>query len=284
MNSLGASQYKDELVIDGSSVIWSVNDGLVHKRTFNFENDGQPIAQALFTVFSPSTPPSTPSPKDPHDVDNSPSRSTDTATKALVVVLKTLMHIIYIDSGGSYIVHLPFPVAKIWSIPIGLLLERELDSPPSSSSPDSSFASFESESKLPRLFTLSNPLEDFGMVTCNHSSQRDSNEEILFVSSHKNTLCVTRNLPEHRITLWYASPDPQARRKVYPSKTSLTSPISKEEDPLWVTLHSNTTTMTTWNQQNYVSQRVAKPWNAITLGFRTSASPWTERHSQTLTD
>jgi hypothetical protein len=120
MNSLGTSQYKDELVI-------------VHKRTYDFASDGQPITHALFTVFSSSSTVSHPDPPQ-NSSDLSPSRASNTASRALVVVLKTLMHIIYLD-GGSYIVHLPFPVLKIWSIPLGILLERQVDTFQDPSSP-----------------------------------------------------------------------------------------------------------------------------------------------------
>jgi len=212
MDSLGPSHYKDELVIDGCCVVWTTNEGLIHKRTFNFESDGQPITQALFTVFS-SSPTASSQTRSQERSDLSPSLGLTTANKALVVVLKTIMHIIYVD-GGSYIVHLPFPVYKIWSISIGLLLERQLDSTHTPSSPtDHSFIISESELELPRMFTLSSPLEDFGMVTCNRSSL-DPNEEIIFFSSQDDALCVTRNVVECRITLWHATPDQQARKKV----------------------------------------------------------------------
>ena len=212
MNTLGPSQYRDELVIDGSSVIWTENDGLVHKRTFSFEADRQPVTHALFTVFSsfPSTISHSPATA---PLDLSPSCANGHPNKALVVVLKTLMHIIYLD-GGSYIVHLPFPVRKIWSIPLGILLERHLEPPHSTSlSDDHSLLISETENQLPRLFTLSSPLEDFGIVTCNRSSL-DLDEEILFFSSQNDALCVTRNATEKRITLWHAAPDLQARKTV----------------------------------------------------------------------
>ena len=212
MNSLDASLYQDELVIDGTTVVWSLNDGLVRKRTFDFASDKQPLTQALFTVFS-SSPASKPrisgsngSPSD-QPLDLSPSHSSpDTENRALVVVLKTLMHIIYLD-GGSYIVHLPFPILKVWSIPLGLLLERQLD-------PSRISALSHSDTQLPRLFTLSSPLDDFGAVACNRSTL-DTDEEIVFVSRRTDALWVTRNIPEKRITLWHASPDQQARRKVF---------------------------------------------------------------------
>src|SRR5271156_4653190 len=103
MNSLDASLYKDELVIHGSTVVWSLNDGLVRKRTFDFENDKQPVTQALFTFFSSSPSSDTSASTSPvsnsdKPVDLSPSQSShDTRDRALVVVLKTLMHIIYLD-------------------------------------------------------------------------------------------------------------------------------------------------------------------------------------------
>jgi hypothetical protein len=222
MNNLGVSHYKDELVIEGNSVIWSVNDGLIHKRTFNFDSDNQPITQALFTTFS-SPPQSnnlqndtqTIPTRSPLNVDLSPRPT----SKALVVILKTLMHIIYLD-GGSYIIHLPFPIIRIWSVPLGLLLERQLEPPQTSASIDQSFTLSQSDQSLPRLFTLSSPLEEFGMVTCNRSSL-DPDEQILFISSQSDALCVTRNMSENRITLWHASPDQQARRKVLPPNTLL---------------------------------------------------------------
>jgi hypothetical protein len=212
MNNLGTSLYKDELVIQGNSVIWSVNDGLIHKRTFNFDTDNQPITQALFTIFSntpqSNSPQNSPPKPSPSTVDLSPTISSN---KALVVILKTLMHIIYLD-GGSYIIHLPFPILRIWSVPLGLLLERQLE-PQTSASSDQSFTLSQSDQSLPRLFTLSSPLEEFGMVTCNRASL-DPDEQIIFISSQSDALCVTRNLTENRITLWHASPDQQARRKV----------------------------------------------------------------------
>ena len=216
MESLGTSRYKNQLVVDGSSVFWYVNDGLAHKRTFNFDNEGQPISQALFTVFT-STPHQHDHRKAPSRPKNSPDRSPSQSTSpdtniALVVVLKNLMHVIFLD-GGSYIIHLPFPVLKVWPISIGLLLERQLDVLQPTSSDH--FAISGSEIQLPRLFTLSNPLEDFGMVTCNRSSHLDPNEEIVFISPQTDTFCVTNNVSEKRLTLWYASPDQQARRKVF---------------------------------------------------------------------
>jgi Anaphase-promoting complex subunit 1 len=202
------------VVIEGSRVVCStmLGDEVLQKRIFNFTSDNQPVTQALLTTFSSSSSAQS-SPSLPfsslsacHTPDLSPSQSSaDSPQKALVVVLKTLMYIIYLE-GGSYIIHLPFPLIKIWSIPLGLLLERQIDPIPHT-------MLSQSEPQLPRLFTLSSPLEDFGMVTCNRFPM-DSKEKIVFVSSQKDALCVTRNVSENRITIWHASPDQQARRKV----------------------------------------------------------------------
>jgi hypothetical protein len=286
MNSLDASLYKDELVIHGSTVVWSLNDGLVRKRTFDFENDKQPVTQALFTLFSsPSSNASTSASivstlEKP--VDLSPSQSShDSPNKALVVVLKTLMHIIYLD-GGSYIVHLPFPILKVWAIPLGLLLERQVE-PSQTSTPS------HSETQLPRLFTLSSPLDEFGVVSCNRSSL-DPDEEIVFVSPRNDALWVTRNIPENRITLWHASPDHQARRKVpFIISIKLTSSRNLQSDdaPQWVRQRiinprmMTTTMIKPFRNLRCMSRNQVNQWNAITHDSPTSASPWTGHRSLT---
>jgi Anaphase-promoting complex subunit 1 len=198
--TLGARD--DELVVQGTTVIWYVNDRIL-KRQFNFDDDKEAVLQAIFTRF-PSTSFSS--------TGNAPSSLQPPSNKALVVVLETLMHIIYVDQGSNYIVHLPFPVLKVWSGSLGLVLERRLRT---ESSTDSE------ESELPRLFTLTNPLEDFGMVSCDRGSL-DANEEILAFSSRDGGLCITKNREENRVTVWHSSPVEQGIQKVSslsPSKT-----------------------------------------------------------------
>jgi Anaphase-promoting complex subunit 1 WD40 beta-propeller domain len=213
MNKVEDSRCEDELVIQGTTVfICTPNDnGIIRKQTFDFASQNQPITRALFTFFPSSPPTETASSTSVLKTDLSPARPSSTPAKALVVLLTTLIHIIYLD-GGSYIVHVPFPVINVWSIPLGLLLERQPDSPEGPAGADESFIT---EDQLPRLFTLSSPLDEFGVVTCNGAAL-DPDEEIVFVSSQTDSLCVTRNSERNRITFWYASPDPRARRKVFP--------------------------------------------------------------------
>src|SRR5271163_3637599 len=103
----------DELVVQGTCVMWYVNDRIL-KRRFNFDDDKEPISQALFANFSSSS-----TSKVPSSLQSPPA-------KALVVVLETLLHIIYVDQGSNYIFHLPFPVLKVWPVSLGLVLERRL--------------------------------------------------------------------------------------------------------------------------------------------------------------
>lgn len=198
-------------------------DSTFHKRTFDFSNEKQAVTQALFTTFSSAPNPSPGNISAPDkskssfnpDLSPAPSKQAD-RRRALVVVLKTLMHIIY-PGGGSYIVHLPFDVHKVWSVPLGLLLDRHPE-------PIQNSILSHSNPQLPRLFTLSSPLEDFGTVTSSRSAL-DVGEELLFVSSGEDGIFLSRNKAESRLTIWHSSPDQQVRRKVITnSRLKLTFP------------------------------------------------------------
>jgi Anaphase-promoting complex subunit 1 len=207
----------DTVEIKGNVVVCSstLAESTFHKRTFDFSNEKQAVTQALFTTFSftpnqasdnASTPEQSVQFMYPFGPDLSPAQSRQAdRRRALVVVLKTLMHIIY-PGGGSYIVHLPFDVHKVWSIPLGLLLDRHPE-------PIQNSILSHSNPQLPRLFTLSSPLEDFGTVTSSRSAL-DVGEELLFVSSGEDGIFLSRNKAESRLTIWHSSPDQQVRRKV----------------------------------------------------------------------
>ena len=194
-------------------------------------------------------------------------------SRAFVVFLESQAHVFFL-SGTSHIVHLPFKVDKVLPAPWGLVLQRELHlrstsqatstlppAPPNSflssqlfpsqTSPILSqsqtsqalmfqFATHASESvaatkdDLPRLFTLTNPLSELGLVVSegplpssafSRSKRRgfkspyealDPAEEIIFVSPpHElsNSFCfdvdplvivVTLNRDSGLYTIWYA--------------------------------------------------------------------------------
>jgi len=254
------------------------------KRTFDFTNETQPVTQALFTTFStaPRAPPDpalpTPSLGSDHLLapDLSPTHvGQDPNRRALVVILKTLMHIIY-PAGGSYVVHLPFDIHKVWSVPLGLLLDRHPESVQQS-------ILSSSDPHLPRLFTLSSPLDDFGMV----SSSRpigDVDEEFIFVSSGEDGILVSRNKTENRLTIWHASSDQQVHRKVslYLEIQTYHHSRFREDDHPSVRPLSNP--MMTMNSTSppFEYPRVRNPWNDRIRGSLMSASQWIERHLQTL--
>ena len=275
----------DSVQVKGNVVIWSctVGESVFHKRTFDFTNETQPVIQALFTAFS-TAPTASPSPAPPprslgseHLLapDLSPTHiRRDSNRRALVVILQTLMHIIY-PAGGSYVVHLPFDIRRVWSVPLGLLLDRH---------PESIQQSILSGSDphLPRLFTLSSPLDDFGMVTSSRPIV-DANEEFIFVSSGEDGILLSRNKTENRLTIWHASSDQQVHRKVslYLEIQTYHHSRFREDDHPSVRPLSNP--MMTMNSTSppFEYPRVRNPWNDRIRGSLMSASQWIERHLQT---
>lgn len=195
--------------------------------------------------------------------------------RALVVILKTQAHIIFL-SGASHVVHLPFEVDKVLPLNYGVLLQRSMssnhDDPLLSSLPSHPSASghvglagpasgFQGqyklsdlpttkerklplhpmasdplrqskagvETRLPRLFSLTDPLTEIGIVMAvpklftnkkgDYSSTEDSvsgvldqNENLLYTSSsdefeHKvinkpNLIAVTQNQKLDLVTIW----------------------------------------------------------------------------------
>ena len=276
----------DTVQVKGNVVVWSctVGESVFHKRTFDFTNETQPVTQALFTTFStapeasPDTAPPAPSLGSEHSPapDLSPTRASQASNRrALVVILKTLMHVIY-PAGGSYIVHLPFDVDRVWSVPLGLLFSRH---------PESIQKSILSTSdlQLPRLFTLSSPLDDFGMVTSSRPIL-DADEEFLFVSSGEDGILLSRNRTENRLTIWHASPDQQVRRKVSLYREIQTYHHSQFQEGGHRSVLQLSKSMTTMNSTSppFEYPRVLNPWSDIIQGFPISASQWIERHLQTL--
>ncbi|RUS33938.1 hypothetical protein BC938DRAFT_483181 [Jimgerdemannia flammicorona] len=146
--------FDEELYIVGSTVIWS--QGYMLKKSFNFEDEMEPVLMALFAWFpfeetnttalaSSQNPPwkdlleqtdamyadrsHTPRPakasKSPGGkaapaASPSPKRKLQ---RALCVLLKRTAKI-YFPSGLSYTVHLPFVVYRAWPLDVGILLQR----------------------------------------------------------------------------------------------------------------------------------------------------------------
>ncbi|MCJ1402881.1 Anaphase-promoting complex subunit 1 [Xylographa trunciseda] len=144
----------EELLTTQSCVAWS--RGGVVRRLFRLDIEGETVVQAVFARF-PSTLEKTskasisrdfmPTPlsEEPrnaqsakvHAISARPgSRNTSRqdhsdrlpgsidAERALVVILKTQAHIFFL-CGTSHIVHLPFEVSAVFSLPRGILLQRK---------------------------------------------------------------------------------------------------------------------------------------------------------------
>jgi len=141
----------------------------------------------------------------------------DTAKRrALVVCLKNQAHVFYL-SGTSYVIHLPFEVQYALAAPNGLLLQRKF--------PKSGVSN--NAKDFPRLFSLTDPLVEVGLVVTQEGGPLDSSEEIIFISNtssddaNKNVtessatkssdilFAVTQNVKKSLITVWHATYIPQ---------------------------------------------------------------------------
>ncbi|RAL64778.1 hypothetical protein DID88_001809 [Monilinia fructigena] len=241
------SEVDDELLVTPKCVIWS--RGGVFRKAYNFELEKEPITQALLTSF-PSLGP-LPS---KNGAPKKQRKGPNTKEKAIVVFLKTQAHV-YFLSGTSHVIHLPFEVESATAAPIGLIIQRKLRAdidvaaslkfskstaqliclitastmmptqistlkdlwePPSS----------QSDANWPRLFSLSDPLAEMGLIVAQPAlsdcrgkrrssgkiSTLDPSEEILHVSRQNEfsakdsenplVLAITLNRETSMYTVW----------------------------------------------------------------------------------
>ncbi|KAK6592602.1 20s cyclosome subunit (apc1) [Botrytis cinerea] len=240
------SEVDDELLVTPRCVIWS--RGGVFRKSYNFDLEKEPITQALLTSF-PSVGP-LPS---KNGAPKTQQKGSNTTEKAIVVFLKTQAHV-YFLSGTSHVIHLPFEVESATAAPIGLIIQRKLRSetnvaasikfprvPPTPLSRLSPTMmptqmstlgdlweppSIQSDANWPRLFSLSDPLSEMGLVVAQPGlsdgrvkrrssgkiSTLDPSEEILHVSrpnefSAKDSenplvLAITLNRETSMYTVW----------------------------------------------------------------------------------
>ncbi|KAJ6085246.1 hypothetical protein N7499_004875 [Penicillium canescens] len=149
----------DDLVWTKHCVVWS-RAGMV-KRVFRMDPEKEEIRHALFTQFAaanikrsgntPTRPPITerstkqsqPNGKqsmfeiqgstldlhgDARVAAIAPQKSSESLSRALVVVLKSQAHIFFV-AGNSHTIPLPFEVESVFATPRGLLLQRKIPSP-----------------------------------------------------------------------------------------------------------------------------------------------------------
>lgn len=139
----------------------------------------------------------------PRHGNNSPN------SDALVVCLRHSAYIYY-PQGNSHIVSFPFPVKAAFTFDSGVLLEREMDAKPSSSSSSAS-ASLptlaSSNMYEHRFFTLVDPLGDLCVVTTSSTSVLSSQESIIYFPAQglnkTRFLCATFNSRLRSINVYY---------------------------------------------------------------------------------
>ncbi|KAL6820645.1 hypothetical protein V8C40DRAFT_58479 [Trichoderma camerunense] len=111
------SQVEDELLTTDRCVVWC--RGGIFRKSFKFDLEKESITQALLTYF-------------PASEDGGGNRKASGAVgqrpvaleKGLVVFLKTQAHI-YMLSGTSHVVHMPFEVESACAAPVGVLIQTK---------------------------------------------------------------------------------------------------------------------------------------------------------------
>ncbi|KAL6893227.1 hypothetical protein HDV57DRAFT_226925 [Trichoderma longibrachiatum] len=101
---------EDELLTTANCVVWC--RGGIFRKSFRFDLEKESITQALLTYF-------------PTSEDEGGGRKASTALeKGLVVFLKTQAHI-YMLSGTSHVVHMPFEVESACAAPVGVIIQTK---------------------------------------------------------------------------------------------------------------------------------------------------------------
>ena len=139
---------EEEVLATRQCVVWS--QGKFIRNVYRFELEGEVVAQALLTEFPSTTTlrsdksqrgaeptnSNTPLPGrkeisgrddgDLHETANEDSNSAPTTSnRALVVFLKTKLHIYFLD-GSSHILDLPFEIEQAFPAPSGVILQRKI--------------------------------------------------------------------------------------------------------------------------------------------------------------
>ncbi|KAK5995572.1 Negative regulator of mitosis [Cladobotryum mycophilum] len=113
----GQDQIEDELLTTEKCVVWC--RGSIFRKTFKFDLEKEPITQALLTSFPTSE-------DDKNDRKTAAAKDSRAPAleKGLIVFLKTQAHI-YMLSGTSHVIHMPFEVESACAAPVGVLIQTK---------------------------------------------------------------------------------------------------------------------------------------------------------------
>ncbi|KAL7938885.1 hypothetical protein V8C35DRAFT_289468 [Trichoderma chlorosporum] len=110
------TQVEDELLTTDKCVVWC--RGGVFRKTFKFDLEKESITQALLTYFPGSED------KSGRHKAGAVGQCSAALERGLVVFLKTQAHI-YMLSGTSHAVHMPFEVESACAAPVGVLIQTK---------------------------------------------------------------------------------------------------------------------------------------------------------------
>ncbi|KAK9466982.1 hypothetical protein V1512DRAFT_262825 [Lipomyces arxii] len=189
----------EELVYTDHELLWYQSGVL--RRKFGFPEDT--ITHALFTYFENPSPQNLDefasstatdgarrkSGKGYGQLKNESSRRLDLDLKrAIVICLKESMHIFFL-SGARYVVNIPFTVSKVFATDRGLIIEMfaETETDPTMKFLHTPNESISANPTISRFFSLSDPMNDLGLVSKSPSGTNDSNfaptETLIYVSN-----------------------------------------------------------------------------------------------------
>lgn len=218
----GSSDEHEELLIVGTTVIWTAN-GLL-KKAFGFEEEQQEVRHALFVNFPSSVEQSASMfPQSSSRLGTnteSQSRivalnkalrstanvvhkslgiaSTNDAERALVIILDEVAYIYYLD-GRRDIVNIPFKVSKAFAMKTGMVIERivDLDEFPTQYK--------EQAHEIPKFFYLPDPLTDLGLLSVRSDESRafQFGDEIGLLN---DDILVTYNHLRESVSIWSLIP------------------------------------------------------------------------------
>ncbi|PHH79166.1 hypothetical protein CDD82_2561 [Ophiocordyceps australis] len=112
-DGIDADYVEDELLTTSDCVLWC--RGRLFRKAFRFNLEKEPVIQALLAYFPASQ---------DAKIDGKSSNGPATLEKALVVFLKTQVHI-YFLTGTSHVVHMPFEVESACAGLVGVIIQRK---------------------------------------------------------------------------------------------------------------------------------------------------------------
>lgn len=155
---------RDKLAADGTNVKWYRN-GIVIKQ-FSYPD---PVVQAVFAQINDER---------------------DKPTTSAVVFLADSVYI-YQESGGTYVLHMPFTVRKAMACNKGLVLERQL-------SPEDTVKGRH------KFFMMTDPVLDLGVVVSSSTSAISASEELIyFGNGADSSLCATRDADTNEVKVYH---------------------------------------------------------------------------------